>query len=124
MSHVASELSENQSPDNVKSVYFERIRKPPSAENPAKNAHSRRDYITSVIAFPVLSMVVTVSDFSFIALPRENPRIESLTTSYAEGDTVEAKCVSDPADPTPILSWYINGLEVTSLLQRAFIFLH
>ncbi|KAJ8975779.1 hypothetical protein NQ317_015334 [Molorchus minor] len=54
-------------------------------------------------------MVVTVSDSSFIAPPRENPRIEGLTASYKEGDTLLAKCISDLADPAPILTWYING---------------
>ncbi|KAJ8911086.1 hypothetical protein NQ315_000546 [Exocentrus adspersus] len=57
-------------------------------------------------------MVVTASDSSFIALPRENPKIEGLATSYAEGDTVVAKCISDLADPAPILSWYINRTPV------------
>ncbi|KAJ3660038.1 hypothetical protein Zmor_011694 [Zophobas morio] len=63
---------------------------------------------------PTFRLASKTHNVTVAALPRENPRIESLTTSYAEGDTVEAKCVSDPADPTPILSWYINGLEAPS----------
>ncbi|XP_974094.3 uncharacterized protein LOC662932 [Tribolium castaneum] len=60
---------------------------------------------------PFFRLAAATHNVTVAALPRENPRIEGLTTSYMEGDTVEAKCVSDPADPTPILSWYINGVE-------------
>lgn len=50
--------------------------------------------------------------FLFAAPPEGNPRIEGLANSYVEGDTVSAKCISPPADPAPILSWYINGQQV------------
>ncbi|XP_074037583.1 uncharacterized protein [Leptinotarsa decemlineata] len=45
------------------------------------------------------------------ALPRSEPKIEGLASSYLEGDTVSAKCISDFADPEPILSWKINDQE-------------
>lgn len=55
------------------------------------------------------------SDFFFIALPTEKPRIEGLAAAYVEGDILKAKCISDLADPPPILTWYING-ELVSLI--------
>ncbi|XP_065159252.1 uncharacterized protein [Atheta coriaria] len=51
--------------------------------------------------------VVTVA-----ALPKETPHIEGVNGPYTEGDVINANCMSDVADPTPILSWYINNQEV------------
>lgn len=48
----------------------------------------------------------------FAALPRDNPRIEDVADTYQIGDILTGNCVSAPADPTPILTWYINNQQV------------
>ncbi|KAG5873610.1 hypothetical protein JTB14_011752 [Gonioctena quinquepunctata] len=45
------------------------------------------------------------------ALPRRDPNIEGLAPSYLEGQTLTARCISDFANPEPILVWKINGQE-------------
>ncbi|XP_018568704.1 uncharacterized protein LOC108908984 [Anoplophora glabripennis] len=61
---------------------------------------------------PAFRLAAGTHNVTVAALPKENPRIEGLTTSYMEGDTVVAKCISDLGNPAPILSWYINGESV------------
>lgn len=77
-------------------------------------------YCVSLLNFECLACGYS-SDFLFIALPKEKPRIDGLATAYVEGDILKAKCISDLSDPPPILSWYINGEAVsiiTFLLHR------
>lgn len=47
------------------------------------------------------------------ALPKGELRIEGLAPEYLEGEPVNVDCVSELADPAPILSWYINGHQVS-----------
>lgn len=55
---------------------------------------------------------IKFSFFFVSALPHENPRIIVLSQLYHYGDSLSATCVSAPADPTPVLTWYINNQEV------------
>lgn len=62
-------------------------------------------------AFRLASETHTVT---IAALPKETPKIEGLAKSYTEGETVSVKCTSAPADPAPILSFYINKKQAPS----------
>ncbi|XP_017785069.1 PREDICTED: uncharacterized protein LOC108568466 [Nicrophorus vespilloides] len=48
------------------------------------------------------------------AMPRDQPRIEGAGNSYYVGDILVADCTSAPADPTPVVVWYINNKTVSS----------
>lgn len=50
--------------------------------------------------------------FSFSALPKEDPMIEGVLSTYTIGDYVSANCTSEKSNPLPVISWKINGMEV------------
>ncbi|KAI4463831.1 beat protein [Holotrichia oblita] len=58
---------------------------------------------------PTFRLASETHNVTIAALPKGELRIEGLAPEYLEGEPVNVDCVSELADPAPILSWYING---------------
>ena len=50
--------------------------------------------------------------FIIAALPKEDPTIEGILSSYSVGDYVTGNCTSAPSYPGSKLAWHINGEPV------------
>lgn len=48
------------------------------------------------------------------AYPEGNPMIEGVLNRYAVGDFVSGNCTSTKSYPQPSMTWYINGVQVSS----------
>lgn len=47
------------------------------------------------------------------AYPEENPLIEGVLNRYAIGDLVSGNCTSSLSYPQPLMTWYVNGIQVS-----------
>ncbi|KAK9753448.1 CD80-like C2-set immunoglobulin domain [Popillia japonica] len=63
---------------------------------------------------PTFRLASETHNVTIAALPKGELRIEGLAPEYLEGEPVNVDCVSELADPAPILSWYINGHQAPS----------
>ncbi|XP_072398010.1 uncharacterized protein [Diabrotica undecimpunctata] len=62
---------------------------------------------------PAFRLASETHNVTVAAIPQANPKIDGLVKSYIEGDNFSVKCTSDYADPEPILTWKINGNDVS-----------
>lgn len=46
------------------------------------------------------------------AYPEGNPFIEGVRNRYAVGDLVSGNCTSTNSYPQPLMTWYINSVQV------------
>ena len=56
------------------------------------------------------------SNFDFIVLPRNEPRISGGKKTYYIGDRVRVNCTSARSKPAAVLHWFINNKPVISCL--------
>lgn len=47
------------------------------------------------------------------AYPEGNPSIEGVLNRYAVGDLVSGNCTSSKTYPQPLMTWYVNGVQVS-----------
>ena len=67
------------------------------------------------------------SNFDFIVLPRNEPRISGGKKTYYIGDRVRVNCTSARSKPAAVLHWFINNKPVISYLfhvEYKFLLLH
>ena len=67
------------------------------------------------------------SNFNFIVLPRNEPRISGGKKTYYIGDRVRVNCTSARSKPAAVLHWFINNKPVISYLfhvEYKFLLLH
>ncbi|XP_068084816.1 uncharacterized protein [Anabrus simplex] len=60
---------------------------------------------------PNFQTVYMNRNMTVIALPRREPMIEGVLSTYTIGDSVRALCTSDKSNPPSQLSWFINGVK-------------
>ncbi|CAG9860915.1 unnamed protein product [Phyllotreta striolata] len=60
---------------------------------------------------PAFRLASETHNVTVAALAKDPPKIDGLAETYMEGDTFNVKCTSNYADPEPILTWKINGLD-------------
>lgn len=70
--------------------------------------HSRIHYKSEVVWILTFNTWYLV----LLALPRHDPNVNGLATTYSYGDFVQANCTTDISSPPATLSWYINDEQV------------
>ncbi|KAL0280496.1 UNVERIFIED_CONTAM: hypothetical protein PYX00_001766 [Menopon gallinae] len=77
---------------------------------------------TIAIERPIYTKESAPVELTVIEKQREDPKIVVRKAAYTVGEVLELNCTSEPARPTPAVTWLLNGKEVSRLFLRRKLF--
>ncbi|XP_050441713.1 uncharacterized protein LOC126846397 [Adelges cooleyi] len=82
------------------------------------NGNYKCEVSTDAPNFPT---VVEESNLTVIALPEDGPRLDGVRDYYNIGEYLEANCSAIMTYPAATVTWFVNGIEVDSLLRQNYL---